>query len=102
MTSAFVSVARVSADILVKSFPAMRGAARIAQRLKCERYSSLVIPPFPTSSMSGSFQWPGPAAEACSAFASRFPSMLANESEMSPAVRVDSLFRKESELSIGR
>jgi ATP-dependent DNA helicase RecQ len=32
------------------------GAARIAQRLMCARYSLSLMPPFPTSSMSGSFQ----------------------------------------------
>ena len=32
-----------------------------AHKLKCERYSTSVMPPLPTSSMSGSFQWPGPA-----------------------------------------
>ena len=34
----------------------VRGAARSAHKLKCVRYSSSLIPPFPTSSMSGSFQ----------------------------------------------
>ena len=43
------------------SLPAISGAAIIAQRQKWERYSASLIPPLPTSSMSGSFQWPGPA-----------------------------------------
>src|SRR5579859_3360808 len=47
--------------MLRKSFPASSGAASRAQRLKCERYSTSLIPPLPTSSMSGSFQCPGPA-----------------------------------------
>src|SRR5271157_435390 len=47
--------------MLRRSLPAMSGAARIAHRLKCERYSVSLIPPLPTSSMSGSFQCPGPA-----------------------------------------
>ena len=46
--------------ILERSFPAINGAARMAQRLMCVRYSSSFMPPLPTSSMSGSFQWPGP------------------------------------------
>ena len=51
----------VSGVILRRSLPAIRGAAKIAHKLKCERYSVLVMPPLPTSSMSGSFQCPGPA-----------------------------------------
>ena len=33
----------------------------MAQKLKWARFSAGVRPPLPTSSMSGSFQWPGPA-----------------------------------------
>src|SRR4051812_6078904 len=47
--------------MLRRSFPAINGAARIAHRLKCERYSTSFMPPLPTSSMSGSFQCPGVA-----------------------------------------
>ena len=47
-------------SILVRSLPASSGDARIAHRLMCVRYSSAFIPPLPTSSMSGSFQCPGP------------------------------------------
>ena len=36
-------------------------AIEMAHRLMCVRYSSTVMPPLPTSSMSGSFQCPGPA-----------------------------------------
>src|SRR5271155_1291677 len=43
------------------SFPEINGAASSAQKLKCARYSGMVMPPFPTSIMSGSFQCPGPA-----------------------------------------
>ncbi len=39
----------------------MSGAASRAQKLKWARFSAGVSPPLPTSSMSGSFQWPGPA-----------------------------------------
>ena len=37
------------------------GAAITDHREKWERYSVSVMPPLPTSSMSGSFQCPGPA-----------------------------------------
>ena len=47
--------------MLRRSLPAISGAASMDHRLKCERYSVVVMPPLPTSSMSGSFQWPGPA-----------------------------------------
>ena len=60
MTSALVRMALVVALIERMSFPAMSGAASIAHMPKCERSSSADIPR-PTSSMSGSFQWPGPA-----------------------------------------
>ena len=46
--------------MLRRSFPAMSGAAMIAHMLKCAR-PSVSVKPLPTSSMSGSFQWPGPA-----------------------------------------
>src|SRR5258708_2572383 len=38
----------------------MSGAASMHHIEKCARSSSAVMP-FPTSSISGSFQWPGPA-----------------------------------------
>jgi hypothetical protein len=56
ITSGAVRMARVASVMDRTSFPAMSGAARIAQSEKCARYSASVIPPFPTSSMSGSFQ----------------------------------------------
>ena len=52
------------------------GAAMIAQRLKWLRYSTSVIPPLPTSSMSGSFQWPGPAYWASTMFRLAMSTML--------------------------
>src|ERR1700678_2801429 len=61
MTSLFRRISFVSALMLAMSLPASSGAEKIAHMLKCARYSSLVIPPLPTSSMSGSFQCPGPA-----------------------------------------
>src|SRR5512142_1403939 len=51
-------MALVVALIAVRSFPVMRGAARIAHMPKCDLSSSADIPR-PTSSMSGSFQCPG-------------------------------------------
>ena len=65
----------------------MSGAAIIAQRLKWARYSSRVMPPFPTSSMSGSFHAPGFAT--CQYCDERFTivSTLFQRSWMSPVVR---------------
>src|SRR5581483_6986736 len=63
MTSVLVKVVVVAALILRRSFPAIRGAASIAHMLKCVRPSVSDRPLLPTSSMSGSFQWPGPAKE---------------------------------------
>src|SRR5437764_14435535 len=51
-------MSRVPGDMARTSSPAMSGAAMMAQRLKWARYSSSVMPPFPTSSMSGSFHAP--------------------------------------------
>ena len=65
----------------------MSGAAISDQRLKCVRYSVSVMPPLPTSSMSGSFQAPGFAYEASFWFWWALPSMLPQLSEMSPVVR---------------
>ena len=61
ITSLLVRMSWISGRMARRSLPAISGAARIAHRLKCERYSTSLIPPLPTSSMSGSFQWPGPA-----------------------------------------
>src|SRR5206468_5793239 len=79
------------------SLPAINGEVIIAQSEKCERYSAADIPPLPTSSMSASFQCPGPAnghnaslkstmsvtgcAQLCSL------SFLLKLSQMSPVVR---------------
>src|ERR1019366_9652658 len=60
-TSVFVRIAVVAAVMDRKSFPARSGAASIAHMLKCDSFSSCVSEPLPTSSMSGSFQCPGPA-----------------------------------------
>ena len=93
MTSLLVRISLISGDMFFKSFPAINGAARIHHRLKCERYSVVVMPPLPTSSMSGSFQWPGPAyvsrptckSAICTKL--RWPFLQSQQSEMSPVVR---------------
>lgn len=46
--------------MLRRSLPAMSGEFMIAQSEKCERSWASVMP-LPTSIMSMSFQWPGPA-----------------------------------------
>src|SRR3954469_25097916 len=78
---------KLSSDTFRRSLPMSSGAAIIAQRLKCVRYSAAVIPPLPTSSMSGSFQCPGPAYCARPRLVCALPIMLDHLSEMSPVVR---------------
>src|SRR4029453_9655672 len=68
ITSVFVRMSSVSREMLRRSLPAMSGAARSAQKLKWARDSDALRPPLPTSSMSGSFQWPGPAEGQSAAF----------------------------------
>src|SRR5947207_15728228 len=80
-------MSRVAADMARTSFPAMSGAAMMAHRLKWARYSSSVMPPFPTSSMSGSFHAPGRATLACCDERSSSESMDDHLSRMSPVVR---------------
>ena len=87
MTSGATRIARVASLIARTSFPAISGAARIAHSEKCARYSASVIPPFPTSSMSGSFQWSGPANCARASCRSRMAITLPQRSAMSPDVR---------------
>ncbi len=59
----------------------------IAQSEKWVLYSSKVMPPLPTSSMSGSFQPPGPAASACRELAPTIQTTLSQLSPMSAVVR---------------
>src|SRR5207247_3485373 len=87
VTSGFVRMSRVAGDMDRTSLPAMSGAAMIAHRLKCARYSSSVMPPFPTSSMSGSFHAPGRAMLACCDERSSREIMDDHLSWMSPVVR---------------
>src|SRR5437899_7822781 len=56
-----VRIARVAADAPRRSLPAINGAAIIAHIEKWVRISVSVMPPFPTSSMSGSLNRPGAA-----------------------------------------
>src|SRR3989442_1198208 len=80
-------MSRVAVDMARTSLPAMSGAAITAQRLKWARYSSSVMPPFPTSSISGSFHAPGRATLACCDERSSRESMDDHLSWMSPVVR---------------
>src|SRR5467141_721951 len=70
-----------------RSFPASKGAARIAHSAMCVRYSSRFMPPLPTSSMSGSFQCPGPANFSRPFCPNPIKVMRSYVSLMSPVVR---------------
>ena len=61
ITRELVNMDRVSGRAEGRLVPAISGAAISAHRLNSVRLSVAVIEPLPTSSMSGSFQWPGPA-----------------------------------------
>mmetsp|Transcript_310 Transcript_310/g.1032 ORF Transcript_310/g.1032 Transcript_310/m.1032 type:complete len:395 (-) Transcript_310:546-1730(-) len=87
MISLLVRMLVVAADMVVTSQPMSMGALDAAHSVKCEVYSSVVIPPLPTSSMSGSFQPPGPAYGHRGSLRSRREVMDDHESEMSPVVR---------------
>src|SRR5665647_670066 len=93
MTSLLSRMSRVSAEARVEShmvrtsLPAMSGAAIMAHRLKCARYSVCVMPPLPTSSMSGSFHAPGLATCQYCDERSTSVSTLLHRSAMSPVVR---------------
>src|SRR5467141_1483536 len=87
ITSGFIRMALVSSDMLRMSFPASSGAARMAHSAMCVKYSSCFIPPFPTSNMSGSFQWPGPANFPSPSCEKPIRDMLLYLSLMSPVVR---------------
>src|SRR5256885_14797085 len=80
-------MSRFVPDRLATLLPINSGAAIIAQRRKGVRYSVAVMPPLPTSSMSGSFQCPGPAYCARPRLVCAFEIMLDHLSEMSPVVR---------------
>ncbi len=77
----------VSGVIWERSLPASSGAASIAHRLMWRRFSSSVSLPLPTSNMSGSFQWPGPAYFDKPPGRSRSSVMRSQVGLMSPVVR---------------
>src|SRR5271156_3858411 len=56
-------------------------------------------PTSPTTSMSGSFQWPGPAKEAQRACWKPMPDMLPHVSVMSPVVRHELDSRDQSDVN---
>src|SRR5438093_1211655 len=87
ITSGFVRIARVLASIVRTSLPAMSGADIRAQRPKCVSYSVSDIPPFPTSSMSGSLKPPGAVAAAWRKLRSKIPIMVVQSSLMSSDMR---------------
>src|SRR3984957_4886140 len=87
ITSLLVRIAAVSDGILERSLPASKGAASITHRLMWVRFSSSVSLPLPTSNMSGSFQWPGPAYLAKPAWEKPINVILSQVGLMSPVVR---------------
>jgi len=91
-----VRIARISGVIVRRSLPASSGAASIDQRVMCVTCSSGVRfvlwrlgpqPTLPTTSMSGSFQWPGPANFSCPFCRKPIFAILDQRSTMSPVVR---------------
>ena len=64
MISLLVRIRFVSASIADTSQPISSGAFISAHSAKWASYCVVVMPPFPTSSMSGSFHPPGPAPPA--------------------------------------
>src|ERR1700721_4728889 len=87
ITSRLVKMKAVWGGILERSLPASSGAARIAHKLMWRRFSSRVSLPFPTSNMSGSFQWPGPAYFDKPAWENPINVILSQVALMSPVVR---------------
>ena len=60
MTSLLVRISRISGCHVAQVVAGQQRAESRHHRLMCVRYSSVVMWPLPISSMSGSFQWPGP------------------------------------------
>ncbi|XXY86846.1 hypothetical protein WME98_35865 [Sorangium sp. So ce296] len=87
MISLLLRIESVSAVAVRRSVPMISGAAIIAHIPMCVRYSVSDIPPFPLSSMSGSFQCPGAAYCASRTLASMMDRRLDQLSLMSPVVR---------------
>src|SRR6185312_4420646 len=86
VTFLFVRMLSVVGLALVRLVPEMRGAA-ISDQRENSLWSSVVLMPLPISSMSGSFQWPGPAYGARATFWWKMLSMLAKPALMSVVVR---------------
>src|SRR5262249_2262734 len=86
ITAVLPRIDRVVALALTMLFPARSGAAICAHRLKWAR-SSVADIPLPTSSMSGSFQAPGPAYAASPTFWRKIDRTLPKFAWMSPVVR---------------
>src|SRR6185503_5685632 len=97
MISLLVRIEVVCSDIFLRSLPAINGAASMHHNEKCA-LSSLYFIPLPTSSISGSFQWPGPAYWRMLSCLSRifktlrgfhpfFATVSANAGPMSPVLR---------------
>src|ERR1022692_2608818 len=86
MTFLFSRMDMVAALAVCRLVPAMSGAAISAHRLNSDS-SWVVVIPLPTSSMSGSFQPPGPAYGASCTLAWKLASMLGKVALMSPVVR---------------
>src|SRR5579875_1067840 len=80
-------MARVCGDADTSLVPAMSGAAISAHSENSDWYSACVMPPLPTSSMSGSFQDPGRAYFASWEFLATIVAMLVHVSRMSGVVR---------------
>ena len=69
-------MARLAGVMLRRSVPAISGESIAAHRLNSDWYSVVVMSPLPTSSMSGSFQAPGPEYGYKNTFCWKFDSML--------------------------
>ena len=86
MTSLFVYSDSVAVVALRRSVPEISGAA-ISAHSDVSARSSVKDIPLPTSSMSGSFQPPGPAEDARPTVLWKLDSMLPKLALMSPVVR---------------
>src|SRR4051794_14752284 len=87
MASLLSRIFIVAGVALRRSVPMISGAFMTDQRLKWVRHSVSVIPPLPTSSMSGSFHPPFSAYDDRGAFCRTMLLRLAQLSLMSPVVR---------------
>ena len=87
MTSRLLRMSKVCWLAFRRSVPMSSGAAISAHRLKWVTCSALLRLPLPISSMSGSFQWPGPATLAWLEFALMIDSIRVQFGLMSPVVR---------------